>query len=236
MTYGGNAAIIHPLADGYTYMALVNSILVSVKRHFISGVLVVVPLILTYIVLRFLFEAVDGLLQPVVHRVLGYYVSGLGIVSTLLLIILTGIFTRNIVGRRLYRIGDRFLVSTPIIRPIYSAAKQLLEALTGPSERSFKQVALVEYPRRGVFALCFIANEVDLNLVGRSGEYVTVFVPSTPTPISGVVIMAPADQVRPVNMTVEEGIKFLVSGGVASPEIINEKTAVHGKDNCEVLK
>jgi len=216
-------------------MSSENSIVSAIKRYFLSGVLVVVPIILTYIVLKFLFVAVDSILQPIIHRALGYYVPGLGVFTTFLIIILAGVLTRNFLGARLYRTGDRMLVRMPIIRPIYSAAKQLLEAITVPSTRSFKEVALVEYPRRGAYALCFICNRIDLEINGEIRKFASVFVPSTPTPVSGMVIMVPADEVKIVNMTVEEGIKFLVSGGVASPELITSAITQPRTESGEVV-
>ncbi|MFQ5452800.1 MAG: DUF502 domain-containing protein, partial [Candidatus Zixiibacteriota bacterium] len=202
----------------------------------ISGVLVVVPIILTYIVLKFLFESFDGILQPIVQRVFGYSVFGLGILTTLLLIILAGIFTRNIIGAKLYQIGDRILIRMPIIRPIYSAAKQLLEAISLPSVESFKEVVLVEYPRRGTYALSFISNHIEIEVDGTIKKYVSVFVPSTPTPVSGMVIIVPVEEVIPVNMTVEEGVKFLVSGGVASPSLLKKKNKQIINDDKEVTR
>jgi len=197
-----------------------SSILAIIKRHFVSGVLVVVPIILTYIVLKFLFEAIDGVMQPILYRLVGYHIPGLGIITSILLITLAGFFTRNIIGARLYRTGDRVLARLPIIRPIYSAAKQLLEAIATPSVSSFKEVVLIQYPRKGTYALTFLSKRVRMEVDGRMRDLVTVFVPSTPTPISGMVIMLPAEEVIFVDMTVEEGTKFLVSGGVASPELI----------------
>jgi uncharacterized membrane protein len=120
-------------------------------------------------------------------------------------------------------VGDRALARIPLIRPVYSAAKQLLEALAGPDVRSFKEVALVEYPRTGTWALCFISNRVHWVVDGESRPCVVAFVPSTPTPISGMVIVIPEEEVFPVAMTIEEGIKFLVSGGVVSPDLIQRK-------------
>lgn len=216
-------------------MSSVNNIVTVIKRYFISGVLVVVPLILTYIVLKFMFEAIDGILQPIIYRVFGYFVPGLGVFTTLLIIILAGVFTRNFIGARLYRMGDRQLVRMPIIRPIYSAAKQLLEAVAMPSTKSFKEVALVEYPRRGSYALCFISNRIDLEINGEIRKFASVFVPSTPTPLSGMVILVAVDEVMPVNMTVEDGVKFLVSGGVASPELIKHSSGRLGKEHKEVV-
>jgi len=202
--------------------SIANEISSSIKRYFISGVLVVVPILLTFIVLKFMFESVDGVMQPLIHRVLGYYIPGLGFFTTVLIIILSGVLTRNFIGAKLYRTGDRILERLPIIRPIYSAAKQLLEAIAQPSLESFKEVALVEYPRKGVYALSFVSHRVEISTDGKRRKYATVFVPSTPTPVSGMVIMIPDDEVRIIDMTIEEGIKFLVSGGVASPELITD--------------
>jgi len=204
-------------------MSVTSKVLDTVKRHFISGVLVVVPLILTFIVLRFLFEAVDGILEPILHNLLGYYRTGLGLLTTVLIILLAGLLTRNLVGHRLYRLGERLLVRIPLIRPIYSASKQLLEAMALPNQQSFKEVALIEYPRKGVFQLCFVARRINIKEGEASATYVTCFVPSTPTPVSGMVVLVPVNEVMTLNMTVEEGIKFLVSGGVASPDMLSGK-------------
>ncbi len=212
-------------------MSSANSIVIAVKRYFLSGVLVVVPIILTYIVLKFLFEAIDGILQPIIYKILGYYVPGLGLFTTFLVIILAGVLTRNFIGAWLYRKGDRMLARMPLIRPVYSAAKQLLEAVTMPSTKSFKEVALVQYPRPGAYALCFVSRRIGLEINGETRAFVTVFVPSTPTPISGMAIMVPAEELIPVNMTVEEGIKFLVSGGVVSPDLITSTCRWQAKIN-----
>jgi uncharacterized membrane protein len=194
-----------------------------VKRHFVSGMLVVVPLILTYLVLKFMFELVDGVLQPLIIKIFGFYIPGLGLVTTILAIILAGVLTRNFVGARLYRAGDRILERMPIIRPIYSAAKQLLEAVAQPSRNSFKAVVLIEYPRPGVWAMAFLSNRMEVEVNGGNRHLVSVFVPSTPTPISGMVVMLPEDDAVVLDMSVEDGVKFLVSGGVASPSLIKRR-------------
>ncbi len=206
------------------------------KRYFVSGVLVVVPLILTYIVLRFLFHSIDGILQPLLIRVLGYSVPGLGVFTTILLILLAGVLTRNYVGAKVYQLGEKVLIRLPLIRPIYSAAKQLLESLTIPSMRSFKEVVLIEYPRRGTWALGFVANRVSIEIDDTVCHSVSVFVPSTPTPLSGMVVMLPEDEVFGADMTVEEGIKFLVSGGVVSPPLIRQRANLSPEEQKEELR
>jgi len=207
----------------------------TLKRYFVSGVLVVVPVILTYIVLRFLFESLDGLLQPIIGELFGYFIPGLGVIITLLIIILAGVLTRNVIGAWLYRRGDRLLAQLPIIRPIYSSAKQLLEAITTPSLGSFQEVGLIEYPRRGIYALVLISKRHQLEIDGQTRQYATCFVPSTPTPISGMVVIVPADEVRLLDLTVEEAIKFLVSGGVASPTLLKSSRKLSEKPGSKVI-
>jgi len=204
-------------------MSVVGQMMAVVKRHFVSGMLVVVPLILTYLVLKFLFEAVDGIMQPLILGIFGYYVPGLGLVTTILVITLTGLLIRNFIGARLYRAGDRILERVPIIRPIYSAAKQFLEAVAIPTRNSFKSVVLIEYPRPGIWAMAFLSNRMEVEVRGGNQRLVSVFVPSTPTPISGMVVLVPEEEATILDMTVEEGIKFLVSGGVASPSLIKRR-------------
>ncbi|MBD3403230.1 DUF502 domain-containing protein [candidate division GN15 bacterium] len=215
-------------------MNLVNSLLNILKRYFVSGVLVVVPIILTYIVLRFLFEAVDGILQPLLLKLFGYYVPGLGVVTTLLLIILAGVLTRNLIGARLYSYGERLLVRLPLVRPIYSSAKQLLQAMTASQDASFNEVGLVVYPRVGSYSLCFVANRVTLERGGEATDSIVAFIPSTPTPLSGMVVVVPRGDVMLLDMTVEEGVKFLVSGGVASPKVLRQRPSNNQPATSEV--
>ena len=195
----------------------------ALRRYFVSGVLVVVPIILTYVVLSFMFESIDGILSPYLRKVLGYTVPGLGILTTLLLILLAGVLTYNFIGSSLFRAGDRALRSFPFVRIIYMSAKQLVEGVTLPQRETFKEVALIEYPRRGVFALCFVVKRPRLVSGDKESELVSLFVPSTPTPISGMVIMARPEEVMVLDMSVEDAFKFLISGGIVSPELFHAR-------------
>lgn len=199
-------------------MSLIKLVRNVIRRQFLSGVLVVVPLILTYVVLRFLFESVDGILSPLIQKALGYTIPGLGIITTLLIIILAGFFTRNILGATLYRYGDRILARTPFIRIFYLAAKQLIEAITVPQIKTFKEVVMIEYMRKGLYAIGFATTKMKFEN-GQFGtkKLVGVFIPSTPTPVSGIVVFVPEDEVVPLNISVEQAVKLLVSGGIISP-------------------
>lgn len=201
-------------------MSLYHRIRDILKRNFISGALVVAPLILTFILLKFLFETIDGVLAPFVEHFFGYSIPGLGLITTILLILLIGFFTCNLVGANFLRRGEKLLNRFPGVRTIYSAAKQLVEGVTLPNKHAFKQVVLVEYPRHGAYALAFLVKRPNLDIDdnGTPTPLACLFVPSTPTPVSGMVILVPPEDVVLLDMTIEEGFKFLVSGGIASPQ------------------
>jgi uncharacterized membrane protein len=201
-----------------------NSIMAKIsqflKRYFISGILVTVPLVVTYLVLRFLFVTLDSLLNPVVQSLLGYYIPGLGVVVSLLLILLAGIIATNFIGQRIFHLGDRFLTKTPLVRVIYSGAQQLVHSLFAPAARAFSEVAFVEYPRKGCFTLGFLSGSTEVKSGEVSRDMHFVFVPSTPTPISGMVVMLPNDRIHRIDMKIEDAIKLLVSGGIVAPDTI----------------
>jgi len=195
------------------------------RRQFLSGMLVVVPLILTYVVLRFLFDVIDGILSPYIFKFLGYSIPGLGIIFTILIIILTGFFVRSIVGASIYKRGDNLLTKMPIVRIFYLAAKKLIEALAKPSNEAFKEVVMFEYPRHGIWAIGFLTSKIKFvnGEADQQQELIGVFVPSTPTPVSGFVIFAPRKDVVTLDLTIEAGLKLLVSGGIVAPTLIKKR-------------
>ena len=192
----------------------------SIKRYFLSGILVIVPLIITYVVLRFFLSSIDGILSPLLIRYLGYDVPGLGIVITIIIVFVAGILTRGVLGRGAVSLWERFLNSLPLVRTIYSAAKQLLISVAEPKASMFQRVVIIPYPRLGMYSLAFAANEVTLDRQGVIGDYVAVFIPSTPTPFTGYMLMVKKDEIYPTNMSVEEAVKFIVSGGIVVPEVM----------------
>ena len=191
----------------------------ALRRYFLSGVLIIVPLIITYLVLRFLFLSVDGLLSPLLNKLLGYGIPGIGLLATLILIFLAGIFASSVIFSRLVSYGQSLFLRIPIIRTIYGPAKQLVESLTVEDKRAFKQVVLIQFPRRGVFTLGFVTKKVSF----KNEELFAVFVPSTPAPFSGWTLLFKREEVIPLEISVEQGIEFFVSGGIASPDILPVK-------------
>lgn len=205
-------------------MSIASKVKMVIKKQFMAGLLVTVPLIATYFVLRFLFESLDGILSPLLVRWLGYNIPGVGAAVTILLILLAGIITTNYLGSKLYVWGDKFLVRTPLVRIVYTAAKQLIESMVSPSAKAFSDVALVEYPRKGMYAVGFVSGETRVQHGPTEEKMRMVFIPSTPTPFTGLVLLLPESDIHPIDITVEEAVKILVSGGIVTPDRIIMKT------------
>lgn len=193
------------------------------RTYLVTGLLVWVPLGITLLLLKFLVDFMDQtlLLLPVAYRpetVLGFNIPGLGIVLTLAVLLLTGIFTANFFGRKLVVAWESLLQRIPLVRSVYSAAKSFAEVVLTNNTDSFKEVLLIEYPRKGLYSLCFQTSTQLGEIQSRTGEQVIcVFVPTTPNPTSGVMILVPKKDVIVLDMQVEEAVKMVVSLGVVVP-------------------
>jgi len=200
------------------------------RAKFISGLLVVVPLILTFVLLRALVLSIDSLLRPVVIRALGpIYFPLAGLLITFILIMFAGFLTANVIGNQVVKTLESLILRIPLVRFLYGSAKQLVQAISVPDTKAFKSVVMVEYPRQGIHALGFLVNYVTVAASGSERKMLTIFIPSTPTPITGNVILLPEEEVRYLTMTIEEGIKFLVSGGILSPAQIYSRSELESK-------
>ncbi len=207
--------------DSPSQVSLGRQILDTVRRMFVSGILVTVPVIVTVVVLHFLFRQIDGLLSPVLEQFLGYSIPGMGLIATLALILLAGILVRNVIGSRVFAFWELLLIRTPLVRAVYSAAKQLVEAVAVPERKAFDRPVLIEYPRRGSYAVGFRAAHTQMTDGPTPGELIAIFVPNTPTPVTGFVILVPKDEVYELGISNEEAIKMLVSGGIATPPTLD---------------
>jgi uncharacterized membrane protein len=189
-----------------------------IGETFLAGIAVVLPIWITYlIVVEFLLAGVDGILAPVYVRIFGVRIYGLGVLTTLLLVLAVGALTRNMVGRRLVGLGERILLRIPLVKNVYAASKQFLDAFTVPGKSAFRQVALVEFPREGMYAVGFVASAAAPSWNGDGEPTVNVFVPTAPNPTSGYVVLVPQRALVPLPITVEEGLKLVVSGGIIVP-------------------
>lgn len=203
------------------------------RRYIVAGLLVWVPLGVTLFVLNLVVGIMDRtlLLLPVNYRpesVLGFNIPGLGIVLTLFVLILTGMLAANLVGRRLVSFSEGILDRIPLVRTIYSAAKNFAEVLFTDTSEAFKKVLLIEYPRKGVYSLCFQTSTDLEEIQARTSEdVICVFVPTTPNPTSGFILMVPMSGVIELDMDVESALKMVVSLGVVVPEWVKRKHVVN---------
>lgn len=196
----------------------------NLRRYFVSGLLVWLPIWVTILVIRFLLGLLDStlVLLPARYRpdtLLGLHIPGMGIIITVVVIMLTGMFAANLLGRRFMDIGDKLIVRIPIVRTIYTGVKQVVETLFTPGGHSFRKVLLVEYPRVGMWSIAFQTGdatpEVEKSL--NNEAMVSLFVPTTPNPTSGFLIMMPRASVIELNMSVDQALKFIISLGVVQP-------------------
>lgn len=190
----------------------------KIKTYFVAGTLVILPTIITIFVFWKLFVFIDNITAPYIKKLAGYYIPGLGIAVTLAIIFLVGMFTANIVGRRLVLWGEAMVRRIPLVGSIYLGIKQLIEALSLQRKRAFRQVVLIEYPRKGVYCVGFIPSECKGEIQRAIKEtLVNVFIFTTPNPTSGMLIMVNEKDIVPLKMSVEEGLKLVVSGGIITP-------------------
>lgn len=194
----------------------------TLKNRFLAGILVIVPLFTAVAILKFAIESIDNFMSPYIIRIIGEEIRYpfIGIAVTLMLIMLAGIFTSNFIGRKIYHKWERFLLRIPLFSTLYSAAKQLIEGVAIPDSRTFEKVVKLEYPRKGLFVLGFLANRIMIHDSESDREFWSVFLPSSPAPFTGIAILVPAGEAEILDMTVEQGIKFFVSGSVSAPKNI----------------
>lgn len=192
-----------------------------IRRYFISGLLVWLPIWVTILALKFLASILSNTLlmlprqyQPDV--LIGFHIPGIGVIITLLIIFLTGLIAANFIGTRLVAVGDAIIARIPLVRTIYSSVKQVLHTLLTPGGRSFRKVLLLEYPRAGVWTLAFQTGEgsPEVNQLLNEEQMVSLFVPTTPNPTSGFLLLVPRKNVIELEMSVDQALKFVISLGV----------------------
>lgn len=193
------------------------------RRYLVAGLLVWLPLGATFYVIRLLVKWMDQslLLLPEIYRpdnLLGFHMPGLGVVLSLLILLLTGLIAANLFGRKLVGLWEQLLSRIPLVRSVYSAVKQLVETMFSDNGNSFRKVVLVEFPRRGLWTLAFLTNDghgVVQQATGR--DVVSVYIPTTPNPTGGYFVLVPREDVREIDLSVDEGLKLLLSMGAVNP-------------------
>jgi uncharacterized membrane protein len=215
-----------------------------IRNIFFAGILITVPLGLSVFILRFLFTWIDNLFSPSITALLikfghiplnpGYRIPGIGVGSTIVLIFLVGLFTRNIIGRNVVRLYEAVLIRIPIFKNIYVGAKQVIETIGSSSAKSFNKVVMLEYPRKDIYALAFITSESRgeaKRMVGK--EMTNIFLPTTPNPTSGFFLLVPEKDIIELEMSVEDGIKMIISGGLVTPPDPKDLKAINKWEGVE---
>ena len=205
-----------------------------IRNVFITGLLITLPIALTYFILQFLFKNLDAL-SPVFTKVLidlgapipeGYRIPALGLVITLLIVLAVGWFTTNFFGKRLILLGENIVGKIPFVRRIYKGSKQVVQSIAHADTRAFRKVVLIEFPRRGMLAIGFVTGEARGEVQKNTcDDVLNVFVPTMPNPTSGFLVFAPPEELTEIDMSIEDGVKYVVSGGIVTTERLKIKEA-----------
>lgn len=187
------------------------------RRYFFTGLLVLLPVVVTVSVLWRFFFALDDILGRFVETYLGRSVPGVGLVALITLILGIGAVASNFLGKRVIRIGERLVVRVPLMGWIYRTTKQLFSTILEERGESFRKVVLVSYPQKGTYSVAFVTSESPTSVESELGKgFVTVFLPTTPNPTSGFLLVVPAEEVIPMDLSVDEGLRLVISAGALS--------------------
>lgn len=194
------------------------------KKYFITGLLVWIPLAITFTVLTWIIRTLDDWMLPWLPRhlqpqtILGFDIPGLGVVLCIFILFATGVIAANVLGQRLVRMWESLLGRIPVVKSIYSSVKQVSDTLFSSSGQAFRKALLVQYPRRGAWTIAFLTGAPGGDITQHLGDdYVSVYVPTTPNPTSGFFLMLPAADTIELGMSVDEALKYIISMGVVAP-------------------
>lgn len=206
----------------------------GMKGYFLTGLLIVVPLYITFYVLRLIVGSMDKVLLYLPEHIrpeayLPFHVPGIGLLLTVIIIFIIGLLAQNFFGRKLVSIGEYFMSKIPVLRAVYKGSKQFIDTFfVQDSDEGFNTVVMLEYPRKGIYGLGFVTGKAKGELQARTDDTtVNVFIPTTPNPTSGFYLIVPEGDLTPLDMTVEDAFKVIMTGGMVVPEI--KKTLVKNK-------
>lgn len=186
------------------------------KGAFLRGLGLSIPVLVTVWVFQVLFQAGDGIIAPLIVRFFDVHIPGLGFLAVVIILLLIGLLARNWVGTFLFSQFDKLILSIPFARTIYSATKDLIQAFNSGG-KSFRRVLLIEYPRTGLYTVAFQTNEIAVVRNDSGERMISVYIPNPPNPTSGIMILVPEKDAQPLAISIEEGLKLVLSGGIVSP-------------------
>jgi uncharacterized membrane protein len=200
----------------------------SIRSYLIAGLVVWLPIIATFVILRFIIDLLDQTMALLPHayqpeQLIGMNLPGLGVVLSLTLLLLTGVIATNMLGQKLVSMSESLLEKIPLVRTIYNAAKQMIQAVVSTKSQAFRKVLMVEYPRKGMWSVAFLTGSATPEIADNTGtEMLSVFIPTTPNPTSGFLMMVPKDDVIELSMSTDEALKFIISLGVMNPKVLTK--------------
>ena len=188
------------------------------RRYFITGLLVVIPIWGTFLILKTLLKAMEGVLGRILEQYAAFYIPGLGIAALIIIILFAGVLATNIFGRKIVQFWDDILQRVPLVRGVYSMLKAIVDTISLQSKNQFNKVVLIEYPRRGVYSLAFVTGATQGEVQNSMEQkLINIYVPTTPNPTSGYFLLVPEREMTPLSMTVEQGMKMVISAGLFTP-------------------
>jgi len=212
---------------------MIKSLLPKLRSYFFSGILVTTPIFITFYIIWWLVTTTDQWVQKILPTFLfqipglPFLLPGFGLLIVTLSLLAVGALARGVMGKFFLKKGEEVLGKLPIARSIYTGTKQMMEAFIGEGKQSFREVALIEYPRHGIWSLCFITGNTQGEVQSKtSDQVINVFLPTTPNPTSGYLLFIPKDQVHILDMSVEEGIKMIVSAGIVTPSFTSKEKII----------
>ena len=205
-----------------------NNFISKFRRFFFTGFLVTAPILITlyvtWIVITFIDSKVADLLPEYLdfRTAFPYQIPGFGLLIVIIFITIVGALTPGIIGRTLLKTGERIVSKMPIVRSIYSALKQIMETIMSTNSNSFREVVLVEYPRKGIWVIGFVTGDTKgevQKLLKNKNQLINIFIPTTPNPTSGFLLFVPKKDLLYLKMSVEQAVKLVISGGIVAPKI-----------------
>lgn len=193
----------------------------KIRNYFITGLILLLPIVATFYIVFAIFSTLDRVVRPLIILLFGREIYGIGVLLSLALIVFAGMFGRNVLGRKLIAISEWLMVRIPLVKQVYITVKQIIDTIfSQTATRNFKRLVMIEYPRKGVHQLGFITGSSAAVLQKETNDkLVNVFVPTTPNPTSGMLVLVPEEDVTYLDIPIEDGIKLILSGGVVVPEM-----------------
>lgn len=198
-----------------------SSIRASFKQKFFAGLIITIPVVITIFVLKWAILLVDGVLSPLFDYVIGYHIYGLGFVSSIVLIFMVGVISTTVFGRKLIEYFEKILKKIPVFKGLYSGISQIAKAFSSTTKGAFKKFVIIEYPRKGLFAFGFLTKECVIKNNSDNSECCVraVYVPTNNLYL-GEIVLCREEEVIYTDMSIEDGIKIVMSGGIATPDML----------------